>query len=492
MSETRKAEIKQQSPALYYGIIIVCVALMLFGRFIPPFAPEITPVGMGVLGVFIGVVVLWSTVGGSIWPSILAIVALGCTGFTTVNGAVTSSLGSFMVFNMICVTAMTSALSATKADAKMAQWLISRKALEGKPYLFTFVFLFSFFLISMVTFAFAMIFICWTILRKMAEEMGVSMRHPYFVAMTIFSVVATSLGEFVIPLKSWQFALCNAFMGNAGGAQINFTVYIVTTFILGVAVLAILVLLMKPVFRVDMTPVRDYRASDSLRQDNRLSTNQIIIVVVLLVSMLLSIATNYLTGDNVFAKVVSTLSLPGIFGLAVVILCVVKDKEGKPILEFSKVMGGVVWGPILLVGVATCLSSALTDPSSGFMAFFARTLLPIMEGKPVAFVYAFVIITACVLTNIGSNMGIGMMMIPISVPICVAAGCNMNVAAIVCIYSACYGFILPGSAATSPLMYSNPDLTKGEIIKHTSLTVLLYVVIGCIVFPILDAILPHV
>ncbi len=49
-----------------------------------------------------------------------------------------------MVFNMICVTAMTSALTATGADVKMARWIISRKAWEGKPYLFTFVFLFAF------------------------------------------------------------------------------------------------------------------------------------------------------------------------------------------------------------------------------------------------------------------------------------------------------------------------------------------------------------
>ncbi|MGI6327220.1 MAG: hypothetical protein ACOX1U_09810 [Saccharofermentanales bacterium] len=47
----------------------------------------------------------------------------------------------------------------------------------------------------------------------------------------------------------------------------------------------------------------------------------------------------------------------------------------------------------------------------------------------------------------------------------------------------------PGAAAVSPLMYSNPDLTKREIIKHTSFTVLLYIVIGCVVFPVLDAIL---
>lgn len=491
MSEAKKMPLNQRSPGLYYAIVIICAALMFLGRYIPPFAAEITPVGMGVLGVFVGVVILWSTVGGAIWPSILAIVALGCTGYTSVNGAVTASMGSFMVFNMICVTAMTSALSATGADVKMARWLISRKAWEGRPYLFTFVFLLAFFLISAVTFAFAMIFICWTVLRKMAEEMGVSMRHPYFVAMTVYSVVATSLGEFVIPLKSWQFALCNAFMRNADGANINFGLYIVTTFVLGVAVLAILVLVMKPVFRVDMSPVRNYKSNKLAGEDNRLTTNQAVIIVVLLVSMLLSIATNYLQGDSVVARIISTLSLPGIFGIAVVILCAVKDREGKPILAFGQVMNGMVWGPILLVGIATCLSSALTDQSSGFMAFFARTLLPLMEGKPVAVVYAFIIITACVLTNVASNMGIGMMMIPISVPICMAAGCNMNVAAIVCIYSACYGFILPGSAATSPLMYSNSDLTKKDILKHTSFTVLLYIVIGCIIFPILDAILPR-
>ena len=71
-------------------------------------------------------------------------------------------------------------------------------------------------------------------------------------------------------------------------------------------------------------------------------------------------------------------------------------------------------------------------------------------------------------------------------------GVEDNVAAMVCIYSSCYGFILPGSAATSPLMYSNGDLTKREILSRTSFVVLLYVVIGCIVFPALDAVLPRV
>ena len=108
MSEEKTIPGRRQKQAGYYCIVALSVALMFLGKWIPPFAPEITPVGMGVLGVFLGVVILWSTVGGSIWPSILGIIALGCTGYTNVTGAVSTSLGSFMVFNMICVRALVS------------------------------------------------------------------------------------------------------------------------------------------------------------------------------------------------------------------------------------------------------------------------------------------------------------------------------------------------------------------------------------------------
>ena len=488
MSEEKTIPGRRQKQAGYYCIVALSVALMFLGKWIPPFAPEITPVGMGVLGVFLGVVILWSTVGGSIWPSILGIIALGCTGYTNVTGAVSTSLGSFMVFNMICVTAMVAALTTTGADVKMANWLISRKAWEGKPYLFTLAFLFSFFLISALTMAFAMIFVCWTILRKTADQVGVSMRHPYFVLMTIYSVIATSLGEFVIPFKGWQYALCNAFLANAG-VEVNFGIYIVTTLLMGVIMILLLVSAMRFLFRVDLTPLQNYHAPETAAGSHKLTGGQKATMAVLIISMILSIGTNYLQGDSLPARIVTALGLPGIFGIAVVFLCVINNRDGKPILDFGKVMSGMVWGPILLVGVATCLSSALTAADCGFMAFFSRVLGPVMDGKPVAFVYAFIIIIACVLTNIASNMGIGMMMIPIAVPICAAAGCNMNVAAIVCIYSACYGFILPGAAAVSPLMYSNPDLTKREILSYTTFTVVLYIVIGCIIFPILDMLL---
>lgn len=77
--------ITKRSGISYYAICIVCIALMFLGGLIPPFAPEITKAGMQILCIYVALVFLWSSVGGVIWPSILAIVALGLTEFTTVG-----------------------------------------------------------------------------------------------------------------------------------------------------------------------------------------------------------------------------------------------------------------------------------------------------------------------------------------------------------------------------------------------------------------------
>ena len=58
--------------------------------------PPLTPVGMKVLGIFIAVLFLWSTVGLA-WPALMGIVALGMSGYCTVNEAIALSLGSSVV-----------------------------------------------------------------------------------------------------------------------------------------------------------------------------------------------------------------------------------------------------------------------------------------------------------------------------------------------------------------------------------------------------------
>ena len=76
----------------YYIHSLICVVLM-FGLGHLPAPSPITPTGMHVVGIFIGMIYGWLTVGMT-WPSILGITALGFSGRMTVVQAFQSGFGN--------------------------------------------------------------------------------------------------------------------------------------------------------------------------------------------------------------------------------------------------------------------------------------------------------------------------------------------------------------------------------------------------------------
>ena len=77
----------------YYINSAVVVALMALFRFIPPFG-SMTAMGMTILGIFLGA--LWGWINcDMIWPSVLALVLLGFSGYTAnVTEALTMTISN--------------------------------------------------------------------------------------------------------------------------------------------------------------------------------------------------------------------------------------------------------------------------------------------------------------------------------------------------------------------------------------------------------------
>ena len=89
----------------YYIHSLICVVLM-FGLGHLPAPSPITPTGMHVVGIFIGMIYGWLTVGMT-WPSILGITALGFSGRMTVVQAFQSGFGNntiLLIFFMFIIT----------------------------------------------------------------------------------------------------------------------------------------------------------------------------------------------------------------------------------------------------------------------------------------------------------------------------------------------------------------------------------------------------
>ena len=75
----------------YVHTILIIFFMFGFG-FLPPFGP-LTQLGMQILGIFIGCIYGW-TIGEMIWPSLLSLIAVGFTDYSTVSAMFTSAFGN--------------------------------------------------------------------------------------------------------------------------------------------------------------------------------------------------------------------------------------------------------------------------------------------------------------------------------------------------------------------------------------------------------------
>ena len=95
-----------------------------------------TTAGIRVIGVFIATVILLSAVD-TVWPAMLAVVLLSRTGATTLNGAISGSLGNWVVYFVLMTFIMTHALNESGFTSRLVAKFMSQKFVNRNPWTFT-------------------------------------------------------------------------------------------------------------------------------------------------------------------------------------------------------------------------------------------------------------------------------------------------------------------------------------------------------------------
>ena len=80
---------------------IITIAIMVGFKYVMPVSEPLTPMGIEILGIFIGVIYGWLIVGDIFWPSLLGLVMLGLTDWSTVPNAFKTGFGHNNVMLMI-------------------------------------------------------------------------------------------------------------------------------------------------------------------------------------------------------------------------------------------------------------------------------------------------------------------------------------------------------------------------------------------------------
>ena len=446
------APAKKTSPLYLVNSAICLIIMFAFGQ-LPPIGP-LTPLGMNLIGIFLGVLYGWIFVE-IVWPSLAGLLALALIGGMKPGQLLNKSFGDPIVQMMFFIFVFCATINYYGLSKFISLWFISRKFVKGRPWLFTYVFMGSIFILGGLTSASPAAIIGWSILYGVCDVCGYKKGEGYPTMMVFGIVFAAQMGMSLIPFKQAALTVFSAYE-TLSGVGIDYGKYMLLALVICAACSVGFIILGKYIFKPDMKKLIDLEA-EKLDTDNslKLSNVQRTVLVFLFLLVILLLAPNFLPRDFFLTRFLRSIGNTGIVILLVTVMAAIRV-GGKPLLNFKVMVdSGVTWAIVLLLAIVQPLTFAMSSPDTGITQFLMAMLQPIF-GESSATMFAFIIgLVATLLTQVMNNGAVGVALMPVVFSYCQATGANPALPLIMVVMGVHLAFLTPAASASAALLHGN-------------------------------------
>lgn len=462
-----------QSPkntAYYIHSLITLVLIFGFG-FLPPIEP-ITPVGMRILGILLGLLYGWTLVG-LLWPSLFGTLAIGLSGAMPIKAVFTAGWGSDITLLILFIFVFAAVVEAAGVSKAIAMWFVTRKFFLGRPWAFSFILLFSAFLLSATTSTIAAIIICWGIVYRISAELGYKPGDKWPALMVLGVVFSCTVGLSLFPFRSVPLVVVGSYSA-LSGIDVPFLNYVCFTAPIGILSLAAYTLLCKFIFRPDITPLVSLTEETFGEEANiHLDKHQKIVIGFLIALIILLLFPSLLPKEWLLARFLNGIGATGVVFLLIGIMCCIRF-AGKPLLDFrTMAQAGIQWDVVILTATVVPLISLITADSTGIKPFLSQMLQPVFAGKPSILFIALVILFSIILTNLCNNAVTGVLFVAITYGFAADNGMNTTVLAMLIVFCVHLAVLTPAGSPMAAILHGNREwISAGEIYKYGAIAVL--------------------
>lgn len=460
---------------IFYGHIVITLLLMFgFGQL--PAVGTITPLGMKLLGIFLGLIYAWSATS-LLWPSLLGIVAVISTGMYSAKEFFKLSFGNDTVVLLIFMMVFAAMIDELGLIRFIAAWFTSRKFVAGKPWLFTFIFLVGAFIGAVFVNGFPVVLIFWSIFYKIAEQVGFKPYDKYCTLMLVGVVFAAmTVGASVMPYRLAGLLMISTVQA-AAGTSVGFTQFILFNLPTGAALIGAYVLICKYILRPDVGPLKKLDGTLVSKEELCLDKKQKLAVLLLAVLIVLMVLPEVLPKTWALQQLLAQLGMGSITILMVVVGCLIKI-DGQPIMKFDKMIAkGVTWDVVILFAIVLPLSSLLTSEATGITPFLVGVVSPFLSHLSPVIMIIVVTAVLTVLTNLANNAVLSVIFINILCPLSIAMGIDPVPIALSFLWFSQFAYMTPAASAPAAIIFGNTNWIKAkDVYKLWPLWVMLYVV----------------
>ena len=454
--------LKKKTPTSFYIKMLIFTALVLGVGYLPPVA-GITVEGMKLVGLFVGLLFGTILLDSMVYPALIVMFLYVAMGFKTSGAALTAWIGNPTICTMIAFLALTDGIRSSGAAEVIAKWIITRKAFQGKPYVFSYIFLFAAFIAGIFLPPTAGMIFFMQIFDSCRKVIGYEAKDNYCKWMIVGVSLACCFGTYALPFKSMCVAIMAPFLGIIG-MEVNTAKFILITYSISLVFMALYVFLMK-LNKVNFAPIEDFDANNvtELQGEMKLNKKQIIIIIAFVIAVFYSFLPLIIkTGE--FITWVKKWGL-AIWVLFVDALLNVFRIDGEPIMNVEKALkDGVMWRIVAIVGVLTMVSDSLNMPEYGVQPLLTNFMNSVFGGMGFLPFTIIIVLFLIVATNFLANQALGMVCGTVIAPIAMnfmKNGIDYNVFCVMIAFCVQAAFMTPAGYVTVPI-FMGGETMNGE------------------------------
>lgn len=392
----------------HYITIIISLLFIFCFRFVPAL-PGLSASAMQVLGVFIGVLILWLRVSIS-WPSVLLIAALGFVPELKFSQILSVSYGGSTFVFLMFTFALTYALSQTSYIKRIAIGFITSNFAQKGAWQFITLYCASILFIGMFVSPTVLFFVYLPIVEEIYVILGLKKGDKFAATLMMATVIMCGISSGMTPISHvFPILALNAYEA-ATQTAISYAYFMGIGIPCGILTAILTILTFRFILRPDTSAFAKFNPEAFKKEQKPVTRDEKTVLAVFIIVVLLWVVPGMISGllpDGFFKTAISTISglgtaFPPIAGL--VTLCILLGENGKPLLNFAEAFSkGISWPAVIMCAGTAALGSALTNADIGITAWLSNGMSPVLSNLPVLgmiFIFCF---WAALQTNLSSN-----------------------------------------------------------------------------------------
>ena len=448
----------------YFVNSAIAIAIMVLFRFLPTFG-QMTPLGMTILGIFLGLIYAWATVD-IIWPAIVGLTFLGFSGYVESGGVATivsAIAGNAVVQMLLWLFAFAGVIEATGLGGQLAKRIVASKLGKGHPWALSVLIFLAAGVVAALGNGVAAIALGWAFIYSISEQAGFTVKDKWPRFMVVGVIVAVLAGVGCMPFQAGIVGSYGYLYTASEGAYTSFNSF--GFMICGLIYIAILTVLyfvfMKFIIRPDMSGLMEVDTSSI--EIEPFTTAQKIAAGAFIALVVVVVLPSVLPDGNSLKVMLNTIGVAGLTLLIMAVMAFLRDKEGKPIISVPELITkGVPWPAIFLTGTAVYTGGALASQGTGFTATLLGFFTPLLGGMNGIVFTIFAVIITLVITQVLANTVACAMLVPVLYPLMVATGADPMLTCTLMIIIVNCGIMLPSACPTAAICWGNSEWVKAK------------------------------